>query len=297
MSLVSLVKIRNKKFKKAIFDSLRLIQYDFPSNLQNIVIKANMCYYWDYSTGHTTDPNFIGSLIELLREKTSPNVHISIVESDASAMKCKYAFKMLGYESLAKQYNVSLLNLSREKCERICVNVNGHSFSVRIPETIRMADLRINVPKIKYTMQKIKISCALKNIFGCNPYPQKFIYHQKLEEAIVAINKVMKFDLCILDGNVVFGAQTRKLGLVMTSTDPVAFDSIAAHIAGMNPKSIKYLHLAQREGLGKTAFVPKGVSWKFFRARYPKKGMKTRFYGAAFDTIYRLHLESRLGLE
>jgi len=261
------------------------------------VIKANMCYYWDYSTGHTTDPKFIGSLIELLHEKISPKVHISIVESDASAMKCKYAFKMLGYESLAKQYNVSLLNLSKENCERVSVDVGSNSFSFRIPETIKNADLKINVPKIKYTMQKIKISCALKNIFGCNPYPQKFVYHSKLGEAIVAINKVMKFDLCVLDGNVVFGAQTRKLGLVMTSTDPVAFDSIAARIAGINPRSIKYLHLAKREGLGRTACIPKGVSWKFFGARYPKRGMKSRFYSAAFDTIYRLHLESRLGLD
>jgi len=297
MSLVSLVKIRKEQFKKAIFDSLRLIHYDFPSNLQNIVIKANMCYYWDYSTGYTTDPRFIGSLIDMLREKISRKVHISIVESDASAMKCKYAFKMLGYENLAKQYKVSLLNLSEEKSKRASTRVRGHSFSLRIPEVIKNAGLKINVPKIKYTMQRIKTSCALKNIFGCNPYPQKFIYHPKLEEAIVAVNKVMKFDLCVLDGNIVFGAQTRKLGLVMASTDPVAFDSVAACIAGINPRSVKYLQLASEEGLGKTAFIPKGTSWKYFRARYPKRGIKPRFYSTGFDIIHRLHLESRLGLD
>jgi uncharacterized protein (DUF362 family) len=297
MSVVSIAKIRNGRFKEAILDSLGLINYDFPSNLRSIAIKPNMCYYWDYSTGYTTDPKFVGCIIDLLRERISSKVSISIVESDASAMKCRYAFKMLGYESLAKQHKVSLVNLSEEKSEKVTTHVGGHSFDIRIPEVIKNADLRINVPKIKYAMPKIKITGALKNIFGCNPYPQKFIYHSKLEEAIVAVNKVMNFDLCILDGNIVSGARTRKLGLVMTSTDPVAFDSVATCIAGVNPKSIRYLRLASEEGLGKTAFVFKGISWKCFRARYPKKGIKSRFYSIGFDTIHRLHLESRLGLD
>jgi len=256
-----------------------------------------MCYYWDYSTGYTTDPKFVGGIIDLLRERISPKVNISIVESDASAMKCRYAFKMLGYENLARRHKVSLVNLSEEKDEKVTTHVGGHSFNVRVPRAIKNADLRVNVPKIKYAMPKIKITCALKNIFGCNPYPRKFVYHSKLEEAIVAVNKVMKFDVCILDGNIVFGAKTRKLGMVMASTDPVAFDSVAARIAGINPRSIKYLQLASGEGLGKTAFITKGTSWKYFRARYPKRGIKSRFYSTGFDTIQRLHLGSRLGLD
>jgi len=297
MSLVSLVEIQNEQFKKAITDSLRLISYDFPSNLRNIVIKPNMCYYWDYSTGYTTDPRFIASLIDMLREQISPKVHISIVESDASAMKCRYAFKMLGYENLARLYKVSLVNLSEAKSEKVTTYVGDHSFNLRVPEIIKNADLKINVPKIKYTLQGIKITCALKNIFGCNPYPQKFIYHPKLEDFIVAVNKVMKFDLCVLDGNIVFGVQTQRLGLVMASADPVALDSVAAYIAGVNPKSVKYLQLAKKEAIGKTSFIPRGVDWKYFQVRYPKRGIKSRLNSSGFDIIARLHLESRLGLD
>jgi len=297
MSSVSFVKIRNGQFKKAIIDSLKLINYSFSSNLEDIVIKANMCYYRDYSTGYTTDPKFVGSLIDLLREHISPKAHISIVESDASAMKCKHAFKMLGYENLAKEYEVSLLNLSEEECERTSTYVDGHSFSFNVPKVVRNADLKINVPKIKYTIPKIKLTCALKNIFGCNPYPQKFRYHNRLEETIVAINKVMKFDLCLLDGNIIFGDQTRKLGLVMAGTDSVAFDSAAACIAGIDPRSIGYLNLARKEGLGNTVFVPRGVSLEYFKARFPQRGLKSRLYGAGLKTVRKLHLESRLGLD
>ena len=74
-----------------------------------------MCYYLDCSTGETTDPKFVGAFIDLIREKISPDLDIAIVESDASAMKCKYAFRMLGFEKLAQEKNVRLLNLSEAR--------------------------------------------------------------------------------------------------------------------------------------------------------------------------------------
>lgn len=297
MSLVSLVKIRRGQFKNALLDSLDLIDYDFPPSAHNIVIKPNMCYYWDYSTGYTTDPRFVGSLIDVLREQISPKVNISIVESDASAMKCKYAFTMLGFEDLARRYNVSLVNLSEERSRKAITIVGGHRVSLRVPEIIENADLRISVPKIRYSMERIKITCALKNIFGCVPYPRKFVYHPVLDEIIVAANKLMKFDLIVLDGCIASGLGTRKLGLVMASRDPVAFDAVAARIAGVNPNSIRYLQLARREDLGKLVFRTMGLSWKYFGARYPRKGVTGKIMSKAFEVIHKLHLETRLMLD
>lgn len=73
MSLVSFVKVnhtRHEQLKQAIEDSLNLIHYLLPSKLENIVIKPNMCYYWDYSTGQTTDPKFVGALNNSERRTT-----------------------------------------------------------------------------------------------------------------------------------------------------------------------------------------------------------------------------------
>ena len=90
MSLVSFVKIvqsGHDQLKRAILESLSLIDYTFPRNVENVVIKPNMCYYWDYSTGQTTDPKFVAALIDILRSQIRSDLDISIVESDASAMK------------------------------------------------------------------------------------------------------------------------------------------------------------------------------------------------------------------
>jgi len=297
LSLVSFVRIKNSGITKAIEDSLNLINYEFPKNIQNIVIKPNLCYYWDYSTGQTTDPKFIAALIDLIRARISPNVTISIVESDASAMQCKYAFKMLGYEKLANNHGVKLVNLSEDPYAPVHVTAGKHSFKIMVPKTIQQADLKINVPKIKYSIEKIKITCALKNIFGCNPYPKKFRYHPIIDEAIVAINKAMKFNLCIIDGNIVSGIQPQKLGLVMASQDPVTIDVAAAKIAGVNPKTIKYIQLANKEGLGNTTFISKGEPLEYFKSRYPRKNLQTKLMGKVYTIAIQTGLNKKLGLE
>jgi uncharacterized protein (DUF362 family) len=95
-----------------------MIDFSFKEEIKNVVIKPNLCYYWDYTTGQTTDPKFMAALIGLIRERISVR-EISIVESDASAMQCKQAFKMLGYEKLSYDYHVNLVNLSQDKSDAV----------------------------------------------------------------------------------------------------------------------------------------------------------------------------------
>lgn len=285
MSLVSFIEVQKEDtIRKAIQDSLDTIQYKLPTDIRRIVIKPNMCYYWDYTTGNTTDPKFVVALAELIRDRIRSDVEISVVESDASAMKCKYAFRFLGYEKIAQEHNLRLVNLAEDKCEKVGVTAGNQHFDFMLPQTIREADLRINIPKIKY-LKFTKISSALKNIFGCNPEPRKFTYHPKLDEAIVALNKIMKFNLCILDGLIVPGSPPHKLGLIMASNDPVAFDAAAAKIAGVNPRSVRHIMLASKEGLGRPSFIPKGAPIKFFEKRYPKKGLKEKTLLSAYRFV------------
>ena len=298
MSLVSFVKSRrggNHPLEQAILHSLNLIQFQFTKGIRNVVIKPNMCYYWDPTSGQTTDPQFVAALVNVIREEVSPDVNISIVESDASAMKCRYSFKMLQYEKMARRCGVDLINLSEDEGEMVKVVSGGHPFVFKLPRTIKNADLRINVPKIKY-MGKVKITCALKNIYGCNPYPKKFKYHTKLDEAIVALNKVMRFHLCIIDGVVVSGVEPCRLDLVMASQDLVAIDVAAAKIAGITPRSSKHIMLAGREGLGNLSFTPRGISPNYFASRYPREGAVAKLTNLAVKFVKTIGLGSRLGL-
>ena len=300
MSLVSLVKISKdaqNPMEQAISQSLSLIGYSFNKNIKKIVIKPNLCYYWDCTTGQTTEPQFVAELIDLIRQQTSPDVDIAIVESDASAMRCKYVFRMLGYEKLAQEKNVRLVNLTEDPSQNVAVSCNRNNYNFMVPKTIQEADLKINIAHIKYTVDPVKLTCALKNIYGCNPNPKKFKYHSDLGNVIVALNKAMKFDLCLIDNNIAAGIQPRKMGLVMASQDPVALDVAAAKIAWLNPSKIPYFEVAEREGVGKRAYVAKGESLDYFRAMYPKHTFKMLFKRRLKKIIVAVGLGKKLGLE
>ncbi len=292
LSLVSFVKIRQNSIdslQQSILESLNLIDYSFKADVKNVVIKPNMCYYWDYTTGQTTDPKVVAALINVIRDQISPDVNISIVESDASAMRCKYAFKLLGYENMAKKYNVKLVNLSEDKSETVEVSVDKQRLQFMLPQTIKNADLRINVPKIKY-MVLTKISGALKNIFGCNPIVSKYKFHPRLDETIVALNKIMKFNLCILDGIIVAGRKPSKLDLILASQDLVSVDGAASKLAGVNPKSVTHIMLANKEGLGNVSFIAKGENPKFFEKRFPRKKLKDKVLLSGYKFALRTGL-------
>lgn len=82
----------------------------------------------------------------------------------------------------------------------------------------------------------------------------------------------------------------------MASQDPVAVDTAAAKISGLNPKTIKYVQLAKKEGLGNTKFVLKGEPLEYFKSRYPKKNLQSKLMGKAYVVVVKMGLDKRLGL-
>ncbi len=278
MSLVSFVRARapdHTSIKNAIAKSTDLIQFNFRRDVKRILIKPNLCYYYDWSTGETTNPKFVGALIDVLRERIASNLNISVIESDASAMRCEYVFRMLGYEEMAEEKDVELVNLSEEENENVEANIGDYYFQFRLPHIFHKSDMLINVPKMKY-QSGVKITCALKNIYGCNGYSKKFIYHKALSEAIVAINRLVKTDLVVVDGAIVRGVTTKRLGLVMSSTDPVAIDTAAAEILGLKPSSVEHITLASKEGVGRMQYTSKGENPTHIRRIFPRRRLKNK---------------------
>jgi uncharacterized protein (DUF362 family) len=272
--------------KAAVLKSLNLIDFNFGRDVNKIVIKPNMCYYYHPSTGETTDPQFVSALIDVFRDNFPLEPEIFVVESDASAMKCKYAFRILGYDKMVKEKDVSLVNLSEAKNRIVDVEVNDSRFSFHVPEIFYESDLTVNVPKMKY-MKDVKITCALKNMFGCNALSRKLVYHKAINEAIVGINKQIRTDLIIVDGLIACGKHTKKLNLVMSSEDPVAVDAAASKFMGINPKSVRQIVLASNEGIGNLEFTPVG-DFSYFVKGFPKKSFRDNIRESAASVYLRI---------
>jgi uncharacterized protein (DUF362 family) len=258
--------------KEAVGKVLDLIDFKPKEPIRSVDIKVNLCYYWHASTGYTTDPRIVGGIIDCLRERYGKDIRFRIVEADGTAMRTKYAFLMLGYEELAKRKNVELFNLSQDEIREEKVCVNGREIAFQIPQSLLKSDLFINVPKLKI-MRETKITCALKNIYGCIAYPRKIIYHSILNEAIVGINKILRPNLTIVDGIVALGRCPIKLCLIMASKDAFSIDWIASQIMGFNPSKVKFLKIAIKEKLGNLSGIEiRGEEdIDFFRRLFPKE--------------------------
>lgn len=256
----------------SIAKAIDLIGFDWGKEANTVIIKPNLNYYWEANTGCTTDPQVVGALVDCLRSKYGKDLTIKVAEADASAMKTKHVFPMLGYNKLAKDKGIELFNLSDDARKREKVSINGHEIEFEVPQSLGNADLFINVPKLK-TMRVTRITCAMKNIFGCIAAPRKFVYHRVLNEAIVGINKILHPDLTIVDGLVGLGRFPVKLDLIMGGTDVFSVDWIAAQILSYNPRSVKFLRIAMHEKLGNpNGIVTYGESLSQFRQKFPKEG-------------------------
>jgi len=274
-SVVALVRSQSSReeIKNSISEALSLIGFRLNGSVKSVVIKPNLCYYWDADTGYTTDPRVVTGIIDCAREMYGGDVDIKVVEADASAMRTKYAFPVLGYEKLAKEKKVKLFNLSEDVLIEKTVQVNNKKITFKVPQILLNSDLFINVPKLKI-MRATKITCAMKNIFGCIGTPRKIVYHKFLNEAIVGINKILRPHLTIVDGLVALGRFPAKLNLIMASADSFSIDWVASQIMGYNHSKVKYLKIAANEKVGD----PKGVTTcgakiEEFAKLFPKEGL------------------------
>jgi len=274
-NIVSLVRAKSSEedITCSVSEALDLVDFRFPSGVKSVVIKPNLAYYWDAATGYTTDPQVVAAIIDIVRERCSDDVDIKVAEADASAMRTKYAFKVLGYEKLAEEKKVELFNLSKDVLDEKTIKVNNRDITFKVPEVLLNTDLFINVPKLKL-MRIVKITCAMKNVFGCIGAPRKVVYHPILNEAIVGINKILGPHLTIVDGLVAAGRFPVKLNLVMASVDPFSIDWIASRIMGYKPSSVKFLKISIKEKIGDpNGIVTRGEDVAEYAKLFPKEGL------------------------
>ena len=250
-------KITIRKAGLSLEDTLIQVFSDLNIDLtkQNkIIIKPNLCNYLHASTASTTDVVFIDTLIQIIT-KENEEASIYVVESDSQGKLADIAFKLLGYNALEETYsNVMLINLTNEK--KIEKNFNGFYFAgFEYPKLFEGEHFFISVPKLK-TFDGIFdfMTCALKNQFGCNPYPKKWIYHEHLSEVIYDLNKLFTPDLVLVDALVAmegFGPANgipKKMDLVIGGKKPASVDVACANVMGLPYKKVKHLKFALKHG-------------------------------------------------
>jgi uncharacterized protein (DUF362 family) len=258
---LSLVGITKSSYKKIHDDISIAIENGGGLDLKNgdsVVIKINLCDFRLPETGAVTHPIFLDATLNYLRSNFK-DLNISVVESDATSARPDLLIKWLGFEDILKKNNAKYVNLS--KIETLKKQIHGRHFQeMDVPAIIADANYFISMAKLK-TAMLTKITCCLKNQFGCIPYSRKIKFHNKLDDIIVDSNLSMKPNFCIVDGIIAMGGTKGpndgvplNYGAVISGKDPVAVDSVCAKILGFNPYFVGHIRKAQASSVGKMKF-------------------------------------------
>jgi uncharacterized protein (DUF362 family) len=260
--------------------------------VKKIAIKLNLCAIKLPETGAISSPIVVEQLLKFLRKKYDNNIKISLIESDAPLNRnVSYVYNLLGFRDLAKKYGAKCVNLSKD--QMLEKTIDGYFFrKVRVPKTLVDADFFISLPKLK-THYITKISCGLKNQFGCLPHKKKTdfhgMYHENLEKVIVDANLIRKPDFTLVDGIVGMGGPgslgglTKRYNLLLAGNDVVAVDCVCARIFGFNPYFIRHVRMAAHKKIGSMKYNICGV--KIDDIRLKPDFNKVVFYYEKFSRL------------
>ncbi|MGA2626676.1 MAG: DUF362 domain-containing protein [Candidatus Bathyarchaeia archaeon] len=248
--------------EQAIASLAKQIDVNDLGDRDRIVIKPNILGLRTPETGAITHPIFLDGLLSWLRKSADYRREILVVESDSTAGLQDIFADWFGFTEVLKRWNVRFVNLS-QAVPGLKIQ-DGVLKGQEVPELFQESFF-ITLAKLK-THMKTKISCALKNQFGCIPSQRKIRFHKFLDEAIVEANKYFRPNLCIVDGIIAltgvqgpdYGLPVRA-GITLSSKDPVACDSVCAKLLGFRPSSVRHIKLSEKAGIGSILNNPPGL--------------------------------------
>ncbi len=194
-SVVSTYSLKNRSQAQAMQKCFKYFDKFEDGDGVKVVIKPNICRPMAPETGATTDPSIVEDVIKYLNMRDITDIRI--VESNNQSRTAEEVFARNGYRDLEDKYDITCINLSKD--ETFTIEASDIPRKLRIPKTLILCDHFISIAKLK-THAEEKISCVLKNQFGCLPAKIKAVYHPYLSQTLTQLNKIIKPDVCLIDG-------------------------------------------------------------------------------------------------
>lgn len=214
-----------------------------------IGIKPNLVVAKAYTSGATTCPDIVAGVIEYWQSKGFRR--LVILEGSWVGDRTREAFRVCGYEQLAREYGVELIDLQQDSFQVY----QADGMAIRICDQAKALDYLINIPVLKGHCQT-GLTCALKNLKGCIPDQEKRNFHRMgLHRPIAYLNKLLPQHLVIVDGllgdlDFEEGGNPVQMNRLFAGTDPVRIDAYAAQLMGYALEEIPYIGLAHQLGVG-----------------------------------------------
>lgn len=226
-----------------------VLEERIPSKKSRIGIKPNLVSPSEASWGATTHPEIVAGIIEYLQERGFCN--LVMLEGSWVGDKTGDAVEVCGYGRLSKKYGVEFLDMQKDTS----VACACAGMELKLCSQVKTLDFLINVPVMKGHCQT-KVTCALKNMKGLIPNPEKRRFHALgLHKPIAHLAAGIRQDFILVDnicGDWDFedGGNPVEMDRIMAAADPVLCDAYVCHLMGYEVSEVPYIQMAEELGAG-----------------------------------------------
>ncbi len=236
----------------AVEEGLRAVGGDLRG--RSVLLKPNLVEY-DRGSVINTDPRLVAAAVLAVRRLGASSVVVA--EGPGHRRDTRYLVEASGLGEALEGVDAPFVDLNLAPVSRVPLRSRFTPLrELWLPAPVTDADVVISMPKMK-THHWAGATLSMKNCFGCLPgrvygWPKNVLHWAGLEQAIVDIAGAVRPDLQIVDGivgmqgNGPISGTAVDAGVLVFGTDPVATDTTAAMVMGLDPSKLWYLAEAGR---------------------------------------------------
>ncbi len=237
---------------RGVLDGLRAVGADVAG--ANVVLKPNLVEF-DRGSAINTDPRLIAATVLAARRLGASTV--TVAEGPGHRRDTRYITEASGLAEMLRDVEATFVDLNTAEAGLVRPSSRFTQLEeLWLPKLLTDADVVISMPKMK-THHWAGVTLSLKNCFGCLPgrvygWPKNILHWVGIDNAILDVAGAVRPSYAIIDG--IVGMQGNgpidgvsiASGVLVFSDDPVAADTVAAMLMGMDPARIPYLREAGR---------------------------------------------------
>lgn len=183
-----------------------------------VVVLPDAHYPYHPSTGLVTNPDAVAGVLDWLAETSHDDVTVGVVGSEA--LRGGQAASVLGYDRLAAEYGIEVVDLDTESHVRRTATVSGESVTLDVPERLLDASV-LTVPTIRTTEADGLVgSCvSLLRATGTD---------RVSADRVAAAVDLLDPEATLVDGTYSYSGGARASRVLLAGDDPVALDLAVA---------------------------------------------------------------------
>ena len=226
-----------------------------------VLLKVNLIGPKSSETAAVTHCEFVRAITKILKKM---DCTVWIGDSSGGAIAgiapTAQSFEVSGLNKVALEEGAEIKNFDREGVVECSIKAD-YGDKLYLAKPVFDADLVINLPKFKTHTAAIYTG-ALKNVFGFIPGLKKAEYHKLMPDPrnfgsmLVDIHENTKIALHIMDGITAMQGEGPTAGdvynanKILISVDPLALDTVAANMIGLDIVDIPILNAARERKIG-----------------------------------------------